>query len=190
MKQFVIDIIERIKTATGVQFVALFNQQYQRILSGQDDGEDGFLFLTPAVFIEFDFSDVRQLGAGYQMYEVRTKLHIVDLQADAADGTLDQNLQIFDIKNDVFLKVQKFKPTKGSEMVRVSEIPDYSHNNLYIWQQEYVNTLVANEGKDVIGGLTKEAPQEFNFQTTTNTQLIAENGDLLITENNEYIIAE
>jgi len=59
--------------------------------------------------------------------------------------------------------VQKFKPTKGSEMVRVSEIPDYSHNNLYIWQQEYVNTLVANEGKDVIGGLTKAPPQTFDI---------------------------
>lgn len=163
MKQFVIDIIERIKTATGVQFVAVYNQQYERIITGQDDGEDGFLFATPAVFVEFDFSDVRQLGAGYQMYEVRTKLHIVDVQADAGDGTLDQNLQIFDIKSNVFLKMQKFKPTQGSEMVRISEVPDYSHGNLYVWQQEYANTLVAQEGKDVIGGQTKAPPQTFDF---------------------------
>lgn len=168
MKQFVNDILARIATATGIQHIAIYNQQYDRINNGEDAGEQGYLFATPAVFVEFDFSQIEQLGSGYQMYQVQTILHIVDVQADSGTGTLDQNLNIFDIKSDVFLKVQKYKPTQGSLMIRTSEVPDYSHNNLYVWKQTYINTLVANEGKDVIGGLTKPPPQ--TFDTTTNFQ--------------------
>jgi len=167
MNEFINDILSWLRAVPGVEYAAVYNQQYERINQGDEAGEAGYLFAMPAVFVDFDFSEVKQMGQGYQLYEpVRVTLHIVCQQLDSGDGYLDQNSIIIPLKNSIFLAVQKKYPTRGGMMVRTSETADYGHNNLYVWKQIYTTTLVDHIGRDPINGVTLQPPISFNISNT------------------------
>ena len=167
MIDFINDILTRLRTLTSLSYVAVYNQQYERIGDPNEDGENGYLFAMPAAFVEFDFSQVKQLGQDYQLYEpVIVRVHIVMNELDAQNGYLDQNLNIIGLKNEVLLKLQRFRPTQGGELIRTSEMPDYGHTNLYVWKQEYTTTFVDKIAKDPIGGIEKAPPQVFDITNT------------------------
>jgi len=119
------------------------------------------------VFVEADFSNVKLMGQGVQLYEpVVITLHIVMNELDAGHGTLDQNVNIFNLKNSVYLAMEKKYPTGGGMLVRTSEGPDYGHNNVYVFRQMYTCTFVDGAGKDPIGGITVPPPITFNITNT------------------------
>ena len=167
MNDFINTILARLRALNTLQYVAVYNQQYERINQPDEDGVNGYLFAMPAVFVEFDFSQVKQMGQDYQLYEpVIVRLHIVMNEHDSQDGFLDENLNIINLKNSIFLQMQRFRPTQGGELIRTSEMADYGHTNLYVWKQEYTTTLVDKIEVDPIGGITKQPPQTFNITTT------------------------
>ena len=191
MIDFINDILTRLRTLTSLSYVAVYNQQYERIGDPNEDGENGYLFAMPAAFVEFDLSQVKQLGQDYQLYEpVIVRVHIVMNELDAQNGYLDQNLNIIALKNEVLLKLQRFRPTQGSELIRTSEMPDYGHTNLYVWKQEYTTTFVDKIAKDPIGGIVKYAPQSFSFFNFTQDCITTESDNIIISEIEEYIIPE
>ncbi len=158
MKEFFDDISARLtEFAPSVQHKAVYNQQYDNI--ADNDPEAGYLFAMPAVFYDVDITNIKQMGAGYQMIEpLILNVHIVMQQLDAQDGSLDQNLDIFALKNEVFLALQKFRPYQSGELIRISEEPSYGHKNMYVYKQTYQTAYVDKVGKDVIRGIETTVP--------------------------------
>jgi len=158
MKLFLESIFTQLRTfAPSVKHMAVYNRQYENVM--EKDPEKGYLFEMPAVFIELDLSSIKQMGAGYQMIEpLPVTVHIVMQELDSGTGTLDQNLNIFDLKDEVLLALQTFRPYQGGQMFRESEYPDYGHQNLYVYKQVYVTTYVDPVPKDIIRGIEVAPP--------------------------------
>lgn len=152
MKEFIDSIKAQLTAyAPSIKHMAIFNNQYENIR--YEEPAKGYLFDMPAVFIELDLSNIKQLGAGYQMFEpLPVIIHIVMQQLDSQDGGLDENTDIFTLRNEVLLALQKFKPYQGSEMCRTAEEPDYDHKNMYVFRQTYITTYVDPVPKDIIRG--------------------------------------
>ena len=167
MNDFIQAILTLLRGVTDIQHVAIYNQQYERINSGNEDGEEGYLFAMPAVFVEFDFSTIQLLGQGYQLYDPTIiTLHIVMQELDAGSGLLDQNTNFITLRNNIFLALEKKYVAQSGLLIRTSEAPDYGHNNLYVFKQTYTTTFVDAIGKDPINGVTLQPPINFNITNT------------------------
>ena len=70
------------------------------------------------------------------------KIHIIDNMLDAGDGTQEQNLRIFDFKQQVYVLLKFFQPTNCVKMFRIAETHDYDHDNLYHYIQHYRSNFI------------------------------------------------
>jgi hypothetical protein len=111
------------------------------------------LFEMPAVFIAFKFGKITQLGNGVQLYENFTfELHILKWSLDTGKGTFEDDLDIFDLKELIYLKVNKFQPglqlaendpnySETSACIRIAEQEDNRHYGVYHFIQTYQTTF-------------------------------------------------
>lgn len=141
MKQLFLDIQNKILTEVPeITYVRIFNNQFENSVNENNTYD----FPFPCLFVEFlNDQQPKQLGGGYQLYEpLLVRCHIGMNELDATDGTLDQNLNIFDLKNKVYKALQKFEPTGASVFIRTSEQQDYQHTNIYVWQMDFTTTWI------------------------------------------------
>lgn len=161
MKDLFLAIQTRITTLVPeITYVRIFNNQFENAVNENNTYD----FPMPCVFVEFEnVNEPKQLGAGFQIYEpLYVKLHLGVNELDSSDGNLDQNLNIFDLKDKLYKAMQKFEPNKASIFIRSSEEQDYDHTNIYVWKQTYRTTY--------IDGLMEE-PQNPTYTTPEDTDL-------------------
>lgn len=184
MKLFLESIFTQLRTyAPSIKHMAVYNSQYENIRD--PDPEKGYLFEMPAVFIELDLSSIKQMGGGYQLIEpLPVTVHIVVQELDSGTGTLDQNYNIFDVKDEVLLALQTFRPYQGGQMFRESEYQDYTHQNMYVYKQVYITTYVDPVPKDIIRGIEATTPPIEIINTFENET------DYLLTEDSRKIETE
>lgn len=106
-----------------IQYVDLWNNQV-------DDAEESEAFDTPAVFIEFKNIRWRTLGNKTQEGNTTLILHIVTKKNASTSNDSkfqDEELDALDIPDKIFTKLQNFKPTNASYMVRTDT--DFNNNN-------------------------------------------------------------
>jgi len=159
-KSFFIAIRNQLLTNTQLNFVQLWNNQLQD-LKGKEN--NSYSFPLPACFIEFVApSEVLQLGAGVQMFDpLIVRLHIVHEflnNIDDANGMLEQDLAILDLKQSVYSTMQVFEPQYAVMFVRVSETIDYDHNNVVEFIQDYKTNLIDNSHSDATLSIPSGAP--------------------------------
>jgi hypothetical protein len=96
-------------------------------------------FKYPAVFIEITDLVYADMTYNTQAIDNMTvRLHIGVKETDIED------LAIFDLRETIFTTLQGFSPTPYfGRLNRVAESPDYAHDNVLIWTQDYKTT-----GKD------------------------------------------
>ena len=170
MFQLFTDIQARINSEIGVghdkdiKFFHLWNDQAKTI---QEGGE--IVFNMPAVFIEFAEVNPEQLGNGVQIFNpLLIKVHILHNQLDTASGTLDQNADIFTIRENIYKVLQMFKPAGAGSFIRTKEYPDYVHSNVYHWIQEYTTNYIDNAATPPKDPQNSPAPLELDL-TVDNT---------------------
>lgn len=146
-----------------VKTIRKWNNQVQWLLD--KNGAKVQLFRMPAVFIAFKTGDIMQLGNGVQMYDpLIFELHILNWQLDAKDGTLEQDLNVFNLKDDIYLKVQKFQPGLTDETIpagaaiRFSEQEDNEHPGVYHFIQSYRCQFLDSSREEPFGGVDGPAP--------------------------------
>lgn len=160
MKKFFLSLYAQLMTVTGIKYCAMWNNQLQLI-------EEGHLeqFDMPAVFIEFESlnSNESTMGGGVQIFNpLNFHIHILHKQYDAADGTFEQNLDVYDFKDLVYLAIQKFQPgltdttNKVGSCIRYQEIQDYSHKAVYHYIQSYKTTLVDVVRLEPVNGIESD----------------------------------
>lgn len=156
MKQLYLAIKAQLQAkVTAIKFIAMWNNQLMDLEEGKN-----YSFRLPAVFIEFvSPTQIGGVGNNVQIYEpLEVKLHIVHEQYDAKDGTMDNNLDVFTLKQDVYKAMQLFQAANTSVFDRQSEEQDYDHTNIYHYIQSYFCAMVDNDMPLPIGGTEYEPP--------------------------------
>jgi hypothetical protein len=141
-----------------VQFVQLWNNQLESLKAKDTEANIMYSFSLPALFVEFLNLETEQLGNGIQLYvNLLIRIHILHRQEDAGDGTLEQNLAVFDLRDAVQLALQSFRPAGASEFIRQKQEMDYNHNNVYHYIMDYGCTYIDTITNEPIKGVTKTA---------------------------------
>jgi hypothetical protein len=141
MKSLFLAIQSRIlQEVPEITYVRIFNNQFENVTVKNSTYD----FPMPCVFVEFEnANEPKQLGGGFQLYEpLNVILHLGVNELDSATGYLDQNLNVFDLKDKLYKAMQKFEPNKASIFIRTSEEQDYDHTNIYVWKQTYKTTFL------------------------------------------------
>lgn len=140
MRQLLEDTLEHLGCEPNLfSFVDVWNNQLELAEQQQQ-----YSFLLPAAFIEIlNVQEPKQLGDGVQLYDqLIVRLHIVHEQLDAGDGTMERNLEVFDLTQKTFKRMQGFEPDKASAFFRMNEERDYYHTNVYHFIQDYKTTYL------------------------------------------------
>lgn len=139
MKTIITELTDLIKlNIPEFRAVGAWNNQLQAMSDGV-----GYEVPMPALFIEIASpSNIEQLGAGYQLYEVDVILHICHANYNNTGDLIDSDLMIFDLKQQVFELIQRKELTLCSELVRVSESTDTNHDTVIDYVQIYKTTYL------------------------------------------------
>ena len=145
IKTAINDILTRLNTVTGAMFVAVWNNHASRLMDGS-----GYSFACPAVFVELEtLGEAGRLGGGMTSQDYIIRIHLLHQELDAADGTLDQNLNVYDWRDDIKAKVTGMKPTNFSNLMFMNELQDYEHSNLYHYILEFKAAFVDTKGSPI-----------------------------------------
>lgn len=164
MKQLYLDIEAKIKAEVPeVKHVDIWNNQ----LDSQEE-QDIYSFEMPAVFIEFaDLNDIQQLGGGMQIYnDMLVIAHVCHQELDAGDGTIDRDVNVFTLKQKVFMALNKFQPTGCASFDRKGETQDINHTNIYHYIQSYKTNYVDAQRVEPVGSITKTPPTQLEVTAT------------------------
>lgn len=155
LKQLYIDIRTQLLSLVDgnsnplIKFCQVWNNQ----VTYNNDGQH-YNYPMPCVFIEMASPiTIEQMGDGYQLYNIVIRLHIVHEFYNSIDGNgiEEQDLSIFDLKDAVYIGMQKYEPNGAVQFVRTSETQDYEHTNVYHMIQEYTTNYVDNTREEPVG---------------------------------------
>jgi hypothetical protein len=130
-------------------------------------------FLKPAVFVEVQNGVTwQQLGEGYQSADLAFCIHLVHEQLDAADGTMEQDLVIFDLRDQVLNKLALYEPTGCGPLTHVGEQQDFDHDNVYHYTVNFICNFTETPGSKWDQGMyqDKAAPTGAQVDITMPTQ--------------------
>ena len=135
-----------------IKFCQVWNNQ----MGGRDaDQKDMYAFPLPAVFLEINSPDsIEQLGNGAQLQVLTLRVHIFHEfynNTDTTNGMMEQDLAIFALRDVVYGALQKYEPSGAVAMVRIAEMQDYDHDNVYHFIQEYQTNYIDNSRVEPIG---------------------------------------
>jgi hypothetical protein len=151
-----------------IKYCNIYNNQYGLEVQGKT-----YDFLKPAVFIEMqNMSDIQQLGTGKQIYnELVIRLHVVHEFYNSTDGNGDQeqNLPIFELKQNIYATIDLLVPDGSVGFVRINEIQNYDHENLYIYMQDYRTNFIDGSRERPIGFILKTPPTDLITSVTYET---------------------
>ncbi len=134
---------------TGVH-VRLWNNQVRLSEEGQQ-----IPFTFPAVFIDFPTIVWQQMGKGVQNTEVMVvRLYVCYESFHTSEN--EEDLEIFTLREDVYMALQDFKPTASSKLQRIAEQTDPNHTNVYVWVMDYQTNLQETEAQYPRGGVEAE----------------------------------
>lgn len=130
------------------QLVAVHNNQIERGFTGE-----GYNFPMPACFIEYKPEKNETYGMGVTWCNMHWKIHIAHQQLDAGDGTMDQNLDVIDVRDKVMTAMMvKFRPSNCGNMFLVDEDQDTNHTNLYHYVIEFKCGFLDTKGSPFDSG--------------------------------------
>jgi hypothetical protein len=144
-----------------IQFVQMWNNQLESLRAADTEANIMYSFSLPALFLEFLNLETEQLGNGIQLYDnLVVRIHILHRQEDAGDGTMEQNLAVFGLRDAVQLALQNFRTSGASEFIRQKQEMDYNHNNVYHYIMDYGCTYIDTSTNEPVNGISKTAAPE------------------------------
>lgn len=145
------DLIERVQdNAANFRFVRIWNNQLDQLADG-----DTYAFPFPNVFFEIEApAQYNPLGQGFSVSDIKIRIHIGHEEYDAGSDLLEQNTNVFTLRNQIVNLFTNFQPSGCSSMMRVGGFPDYVHTNIYHDIVEFICSFVDDSG--VATGGTEE----------------------------------
>lgn len=142
IKAPILDILNKLAEISDFRMIRIWNNQ----INYEKDGQL-YNFPKPAAFLEVINDPIyEQLGLGFQSSDVGWRIHICHEFYDAQDGSFEQDLPIFDLRDKVVAKLSLFEPTACGPLTRVAETQDYEHDNIYHYIIEFVCNFIDSKG--------------------------------------------
>lgn len=156
MKELIIEIRNWIqKHVPEVKYIAVYNGQFDHLESG-----DNWIMGLPAVFIELQSNSINQLGRFAEQLDLQVTLHIAH---EFYNGDrMDENLEVFDLKQKIYLHMKNFRGDKTASFTRTSELQDFNSNNVYHFTQTYETSIT----DDSASPNTIEHQSSYNINAT------------------------
>ncbi len=144
IKQPIQDILTRLGTLQvvnqGNQTVGLYTRVWNKQVRNEIEGKT-YSYPKPAAFLEIISPATYQvIGQMYRNADISFRVHLVHEFYDAQDGTMEQDLAIFDLRDQVIALLTGYAPTGCGPLNCMVEGQDDDHDNVY----EYLLDFVAN----------------------------------------------
>ena len=147
-------------TNNALQQMPLFCHVWNNQFDGEIDenGNSKYAIPLPAAMVDIVNPQPRaQIGGGITGGDITIRIHIGMEQLDAGDGTMEQNLVIFKLRDALITLLTDFQPTACSCMQLVSEEQDKSHTNFYHYILDF-NTHFIDDKSDQTKGQISYGP--------------------------------
>lgn len=172
IKQPLQDVMSRLTTLQvqnqDYQFVSLYTRIFNNQIKRQREGKE-YAIPLPACFVEVIAPDTfDRIGNGFSESDLVFRLHLVHWFTDAQDGTFEQDLIIFDLRDSVIALMSNFRPTACNELFLISESQDYDHDDVYVYLLEFKCGFIDSKGSPYDTGRTdiyidKAPPTDLNL---------------------------
>lgn len=134
IKAPLLDILNKLATVDVLngdgQAVKLYSRVWNNQLTSERDAKI-YDYPKPAAFVEFITPvTFTEMGGNFGNADIGVNIHLIHEYYNA-DGTFEQDLQVFDLRDKIVALLSQFKPTACGLMVRVNEQQDFDHDNLY-----------------------------------------------------------
>lgn len=179
IKQPLQDILARLATIqvtnqdgkTVPLYARVWNNQIEQERSGET-----YLYPKPAAFIEISGPiTFEEVGKNLRSSEIVFIIHLVHEYYNQ-DGTFEQDLVIFDIRDQVIASLSQFRPASCSMLVAVMEQADHDHDNLYHYTMSFTTTFMDSKGSPYDTGrgiyIDKEPPTDLQIIAVKGTSPI------------------
>ena len=144
------------------QYTAIWNDHYKRLMNGS-----GYSFNLPACFIEIKDISSEVLGGGISTQDVNIIFHILHREEDATDGTLDQNLDVFDYRTYTRQMFTNYNTPGMNTLMFTKEIEDFKHGNVYHFQEIFKTKYTDYSASPYFNGAyIVLQPNTWNLDTT------------------------
>lgn len=149
------DILNRIKNSGGsINYARVFNNQFQDEATGDIE-----TFPDKCAFVEvLNPQNHNNIGVGITAADITFRIHIGMVEYDATDGTMEQNLTIFDLRDEIKTLLSNYEPTACSMLMFSGEQQDYNHTNRYVYLVDFVCHFIDDKGDQRQGQITKQPP--------------------------------
>lgn len=171
------DILQRLSSIqvtnndgnTVLLYARIWNNQIETEIQG-----DSYVYPKPAAFLEIVAPVVfNEIGQNFLAADLNINIHLVHEYYNE-DGTFEQNLPVFDLRDKVIEALSQYKPTACGQMVCTGEQQDYDHDNIYHYQISFVCHFIDSKASpyDPARGIIieKEPPTDLDLQVTVSDQ--------------------
>lgn len=121
-----------------IKTVGLYNNQFMHLLR---DNTKQNPFLFPACFIQMKPYNFKDLSGGVQEFEMDLTTHL------GFESHTDQDEEILEIKQRLYLVLQRFQSEYFARLSRTNEQPDFDFGNFQVYKTTY-HTRGLDYGKD------------------------------------------
>ena len=149
------DLLAKIETGS-IKFARVYNNQFQQMEEGTVES-----FPMPCAFVEVvSPNNYDQLGLGYTISDLVFRVHIGAVEYDSQSGTLEQNLSIFALRDEVISLLTYYELTRCSGLMKIAEQQDYTHTNVYHYIIDFTCSYFDEVGRTNKALIEKEPPTD------------------------------
>lgn len=168
------DILNKLATLTVTNGDGNTVYMYSRIWNNQVDREkegETYVYPKPAAFVEVASpATFQEIGGNYRTTDLGFNIHLVHEYYNQ-DGTFEQDLVIFDLRDQVIAALSQYRPTGCSQLVATGETQDFDHDNVYHYVLSFVCNFIDSKGSpyDIGRGIYTESTPPTDLQLNVTT---------------------
>lgn len=180
VKQPLQDLLARLATMDVTNRDGYQVKLYARVWNNQvlfEAEGDNYAFPKPAAFVEvINNATYEEIGGGYASCDIVFRIHLVHEYYNQ-DGTFEQDLEIFDLRDQLIGLLNHYKPTGCGLLVRMAEAQQYDHANVYEYLIDFGCNFTDSTGSDDDRGLfiTKEPPTGLDLTVNIDDEPMSSN---------------
>lgn len=135
-------------------FARVWNKQVRKEIEGNT-----YSYPKPAAFLEVISPVTYQvIGQMCRNADVSFRVHLIHEFYDAQDGTMEQDLAIFDLRDQVVALLTSYAPTGCGPLNCMVESQDDDHDNVYEYILDFVANFTDSKGSPLDPSRTVYAP--------------------------------
>lgn len=155
------DILAKVVTSS-IKYCRVWNNQFKYI---EEKKIEAFSF--PCAFVEVIMpNNYNQLGCGITQSDVTFRIHIGAVEFDAGDGTMEQNLSIFALRDEIIALLTNFQPTACSNLMHTGDGQDFEHTDIYHYTIDFICSFIDDKGDSRKKLISKAPPTALEVDIT------------------------